>query len=105
MLVHVIVIVIPCKIRSLENLCIESENYNMWYHSRVKALSHSEWMVPSSNPCEGRNYFYSRVGNGGLRLTRIDGYVVAMNKSFGKKPRIFSTGLETGCKPVLLSLS
>ena len=42
---------------------------------RVSALSHSEWMVPSSNPSEGRNYFYSPVGDGGLSLTRIDGYV------------------------------
>ena len=35
-------------------------------------------MVPSSNPGEGRNYFYSQVGNGGLSVTHIDGYVVAI---------------------------
>ena len=47
---------------------------------RASALSHSEWMVQSSNPDEGRNYFYSRVRDGGLSITRIDGYVVARNK-------------------------
>ena len=43
--------------------------------ARVSALSHSKWMVPSSNPGEGRNYFYSPVGDGGLSLTCIDGCV------------------------------
>ena len=47
MIVHVIVIVIPCKIRSLENLCIESDNFNMGCHSRVKALSHSLVQIPA----------------------------------------------------------
>ena len=41
---------------------------------RASALSHSEWMVPSSNPGKGRNYFYSRVGDGGLSVTPIGGY-------------------------------
>ena len=36
-------------------------------------------LVPCSNPGEGRNYFYSRVGDGGLSLTRIDGYIIAIN--------------------------
>ena len=45
---------------------------------RAPALSHSEWMVPSSNPGEGRNYFYSRVGDGGLSIICIDGYDVAI---------------------------
>ena len=43
-----------------------------WF--RASDISHSEWMVSISNPGEGRNYFYSRVGYGGLRATRIDGY-------------------------------
>ena len=44
---------------------------------RASALSHSEWMVPRSKPGKGRNYFCSRVGNGGVRVTCIDGYVIA----------------------------
>ena len=30
--------------------------------------------APSSNPGERRNYFYSRVGDGGLSVTYNDGY-------------------------------
>ena len=41
---------------------------------RASALSHSEWMVLSSNPGKGRNYVYSRVGDGGLNVTSIIGY-------------------------------
>ena len=36
-------------------------------------------MVPSSNPGKGRNYFYSWVEDGGLSITLIDGYIVAIN--------------------------
>ena len=43
------------------------------------ALSNSEWMVLTSNLADGINYFYSRVGDGGLRVIGIDGYVVALN--------------------------
>ena len=32
---------------------------------RASALSHSEWMVLSSNPGEDKNYFYSQLGDGG----------------------------------------
>ena len=46
---------------------------------RVSALSHSEWLVPISNSGEGRNYFYSLVGDGGLSVAHIDGYVIAKN--------------------------
>ena len=35
-------------------------------------------MVPSANP-EGRNNLYSRVRDGGLSVTCIDGYVIAIN--------------------------
>ena len=45
----------------------------------VRALSHSEWMVTCSNPGNGRNYFYSLVGDGGISITCIDGYIVAIN--------------------------
>ena len=31
-------------------------------------------MVPSSYPIEGRNYFYSQIGDGGLSETHIYGY-------------------------------
>ena len=45
---------------------------------RASVLSQSEWIVPSLNPGKGRNYFYPGFGDGGLRITRIDGYVIAI---------------------------
>ena len=33
------------------------------------ALSHSYWMVLSSNPSKGRNYFFAQVGDGGQSIT------------------------------------
>ena len=36
---------------------------------------------PKFNTGEGRHYFYSRVGDGGLSITSIDGYIVAMYKN------------------------
>ena len=41
---------------------------------RASALCYSEWMVSSLNPGEGINYFSSRVGDGVLSVTHIDGY-------------------------------
>ena len=41
----------------------------------ASALSHFEWMVPSSNSGNGINYFYSLVGDGGLSVAHIDGFV------------------------------
>ena len=38
----------------------------------MSAISQSEWMVQSSNPAKARNYFYSRIGDGGVKVTRID---------------------------------
>ena len=56
------------------------------YHSgtvavrvRTSSLSYCEWMVPSSNPGKGGNYFYSRVGDGGPTITYFDGHVIAIN--------------------------
>ena len=46
----------------------------------MSALSHSEWMVPSSNPGEGRNYFFSQVGDNELSVTHIDGYIIAIEE-------------------------
>ena len=48
---------------------------------RASVLSHSEWMVLSSNPGGGRiiYLFHSRVGDGELSITRIDGYVTSNN--------------------------
>ena len=40
-------------------------------------------MVPSSNPGERRKYFYSRVGDGGLSVTRIDGYFICRGWCLG----------------------
>ena len=73
----------------VHNLCSEDHKsslkkikFKVRHHSRVvrvSALSHSEWMVQSSNFGKGRNYFYSRVGDGGLSIAHIDGYVIAIN--------------------------
>ena len=61
----------------LANLDLLSGTVAGWV--RGSAFYHSEWMVPSSNPGEGRIYFYSWVGDGVLSVTHIDGYVIAIN--------------------------
>ena len=38
---------------------------------RVSALSHSDWMVPSSNPSESRHYFNSGIWDGGLSVLMV----------------------------------
>ena len=63
---------------------MDSGNVAEWV--RELALSQSEWMVLKSNPSEGRNYFYSRVGDGGLSKTCFDGYIVAINKTGNTDP-------------------
>ena len=35
-------------------------------------------MVLSSNPGEGRNYFYSRARDGGLSVTHFEFYIIAI---------------------------
>ena len=46
-------------------------------------------MVLSANPGEGTNYVYSRVGDGGLRETRFDGYLdYFKNLKFTKQIKI-----------------
>ena len=40
---------------------------------RASILLHSEWMVPSLNPCEGKMFFE----DGELRVIGIDGFVTS----------------------------
>ena len=50
-------------------IVVKSDTIAEWV--TASALSHSEWMVPSSNPWGGRSYFYSQVGDGGLSETHV----------------------------------
>ena len=61
------------KSRLFEDLLAKGDSGTVAEWVRASALSHSEWMVPSSNPGEYINYFYSRVGDVKLSVTLIDG--------------------------------
>ena len=75
---------------TIQQVSLESLNNEMLFYKscefsgiiaewvEASALSHSEWVVKSSNASECRNYFYSRVGDAGLSVTHIDGYIVAI---------------------------
>ena len=56
-------------------------------------------MVPSSNPGKGRNYFYSEVGDGGLNVTRIDGYIIAINNYVRERVEPFKVSGRRTIKP------
>ena len=57
---------------------------------RASAIPHSEWMVPSSNSGEGKHYFYSQVGDGGLSVTCINDYVIAIITLCSKEWHLYS---------------
>ena len=50
-------------------IAVNSDTIAEWV--RASALSHSSWMVPSSNLGGGISYFYSQVGDDGLSETRV----------------------------------
>ena len=61
-------------------------------------------MVQSSNPGGGSNYFYSRVGDGELSITRIDGYTIAINKLSCEKCMMTEIQTNEGGKKDVSSL-